>query len=89
MRHTKLVTVCNYYEPNKVPDVVPQLEQLVLLSPQQLPACWQVDHKASGYLNRVTFVFSEGSRSPPEDTYRDEPDRKVTLEAPLFSIVFG
>ena len=55
-------------------DFTPSIEQLVTQSLEQLEQLHisSIYHKTSDKIYSLTFVFSDGTRSPPIQSYEDE-----------------
>jgi hypothetical protein len=72
-----------FFEDDPVRDCgfYPDLATVRKLSHDRLTALFisQVDWGESGYLNYLTFVFSNGARSPPIDSYKEEPGKSFLM----------
>ena len=66
----------------KNPGFYPSQEALLTLTKQNMSLLFlkQIDCYLANYLYRLTFVFSDNTKSPPAQTYAAEPTRSYTFE---------
>ena len=59
----------------------PTESQLLQKSMQEMSRMFikKIDFDNAGRLYRLTFVFSDNIRSPPENSYRDEPEESYAV----------